>query len=538
MYSGRPQYATETSAARNDSQTIGAPQPRKPANFNSIEPRCEKCYHSEPLLRDTAFNLNKLKESLLSGPLAESFAQVSRQLLAKVTQVSYLVIERNCMLTPSKAHRENALHDQIPHVLAIHRVLDLVQEANELAKQVLQIAPSNASNVQKQSPLQANDIQTSLESMKRRFLTDTEDLQRQRRPSFDLNNSRELHDYSPRLPDPATLNGSPRRLSIAGTTNSEILPPIRSASPAHLTGDGYGGRLPSMKPPPTPARQLPSPPGRSHPSPPSYSMPSPASLYPQSVTSASCGPQSSALPNILHPISPTPSSTLGGPPTTALAAHTAALQHSVSVQKYALATLQSEHDKLLSTLRRSQTRARTLEEKAVASDLEINTLAEERVRLLTQVQELEQQVTEVGKSRDEFREAAVRGGKQYVEIVRMASRIEMLAGEERREWKRKMEENQAIIDALRKSQESQTPAAESADVIPEGQGTSDAGSGDDLRKEVQRLRSRCAEMESMLTKIRGQRARFGDAMTALNAAGERIFDTAATDTPSGTKLPP
>lgn len=240
------------------------------------------------------------------------------------------------------------------------------------------------------------------------------------------------------------------------------------------------------------------------------------------MVSTSVQPSHPSLPNILHPLSPTPSSSLGT--STAIQAHTAALQHEVSVKKYALQTLQGEHDKLLAALRRSQTRARALEEKQVASDLEINTLAEERVRLLTQVQELEQSIADVSKSRDEFRQAAVKGGAQYVKIVRMASRLEMMAGEERREWKRKLEENKATIDALQERQAAPghpDGTARGFETLPSG----DAGAEDELKKEVQRIRVRCAEMEAALKRIRTESQQFGEVFASLSAAGARISDS-------------
>jgi uncharacterized coiled-coil DUF342 family protein len=165
-----------------------------------------------------------------------------------------------------------------------------------------------------------------------------------------------------------------------------------------------------------------------------------------------------------------------------------------------------------------------LEEKQVASDLEINTLAEERVRLLTQVQELEQSIADTSKSRDEFRQAAVKGGAQYVKIVRMASQLEMMAAEERREWKRKLEENKATIDALR-----ERPAAPRG---PDGTAREfetlpgeEVSPEDELKKEVKRLRVRCAEMESALKNIRSESHRFGEAIEALRTAGIRISES-------------
>jgi uncharacterized coiled-coil DUF342 family protein len=187
-----------------------------------------------------------------------------------------------------------------------------------------------------------------------------------------------------------------------------------------------------------------------------------------------------------------------------------------------------------------------LEEKQVASDLEINTLAEERVRLLTQVQELEQSIADTSKSRDEFRQAAVKGGAQYVKIVRMASQLEMMAGEERREWKRKLEENEATIDALR-----ERPA------VPRGPdntarefetlSSEEASPEDEIMKEIQRLRVRCAEMESALKSIRSESHRFGEAIKTLSTAKIRISESvssvledppAAIETRATPPLPP
>jgi hypothetical protein len=403
-----------------------------------------------------------------------------------------------------------------------------------LAKRIVNSTPSQMQNVKKDSPLEVNDLlQSSLETMKRRFLADSQDvLKRQRRQSTDVNSGFEVPEYNTGsvIPESSALSGSPSRLSTAGVTNNDVLPPIRSQSPSHIVSDGYGSRLPSMKPPPTPGRQLPSPPGRSQPSPPSYSAPSPSSLFSSQyagtagVTSAASLTQTS-VPHILHPLSPTPSSTLG--PTTAIQAHTAALQHEVSVKKYALQTLQSEHDKLLAALRRSQTRARALEDKQVASDLEINNLAEERVRLLTQAQELEQSIADISKSRDEFRQAAVKGGAQYVKIVRMASQLEMMAGEERREWKRKLGEQKATIEALQALPQGSRPVGDFPELTA-GSSESGGGNAEDLRREIQHLRIRCVEMETTLRNIRSGSNRFRETVANLSDFGEKIFESVDT----------
>lgn len=96
----------------------------------------------------------------------------------------------------------------------------------------------------------------------------------------------------------------------------------------------------------------------------------------------------------------------------------------------------SEHDKLLSAFSSAQNRFSALERKHDVSDTEIITLTEEKLRLQAQVTELERDVEELVRSREELRQIAVHEGSQYVEIVKMASRLEEIAGEERKAWKR------------------------------------------------------------------------------------------------------
>lgn len=407
----------------------------------------------------------------------------------------------------------------------VHRIFELIQEANGLARHVLQTAPSYIRD-EKSNALndtrRADDVHASLEVMKRRFLNDQhDDVKRQRRDSVDVSYSHESQGYTPPIHE---LGNTDSRSGLSSLdVTAERLPPIRTHSPSQASPDDFNSRLPSMKPPPTPSRQLPSPPGRSHPSPPSYNIPSPSSLlYPQSLPSTNAAAQQQPLSTILHPLSPTPSSSLGTTtgPTTALQAHTAALQHEVSVKKYALQTLQSEHDKLLAALRRSQTRAHTLEEKQVNTDLEVNSLSEERVRLLTQISELEQTIAEISKTRDEFRQAAVKEGSQYVKIVRMASRLEMMAGDERKEWKRQMAESKTRIEAFEAKLQSGSSAQ------PEGSVEARAaydGSIEELKREVQRLRTRCLGFEGTLMEIRAEGQRFGEAVAKLGSAGGQIL---------------
>jgi chromosome segregation ATPase len=238
----------------------------------------------------------------------------------------------------------------------------------------------------------------------------------------------------------------------------------------------------------------------------------------------------------------------------ALQAHSAALQHEVSVQKIALSSLQNEHDKLLAAFSRSQTRASTLEKKHAVSDNEIITLSEEKLRLQAQVIELERDVEELGRSRDEFRQAAVAEGAQYVEIVKKASQLEEMAGEERKSWnklKAEMEKRIEELSTVNKGREQpipsqllqhaiddiDTPASSveaTTDVKIEplsetGPTSYPAGSQEsisDLKEEIRQLRRRCAEFESVLRAIRDDSHSMEGLVAALGQARTSILDQA------------
>ena len=335
-----------------------------------------------------------------------------------------------------------------------------------------------------------------------------------------------------------------RRASV--TTSklaNEELPTLRSQPdyyPPVPSVDGPIQKALGMDPPPAPNRQLSSPPGRSLPSPTSLSIPSPSiPSYGINTQSISLPPPSSlhtqSSSNYLPPITVTHS------PDSALRDHTAALQHEVSIQKIALSSLQGEHDKLLAAFSRSQTRASALEKKHAVSDSEIISLTEEKMRLQGQVIDLERDVEELGRSRDEFRQAAVQEGAQYVEIVQRATRLEEIAGEERKTWCKLREDMERTIATLKAGSSGEKEGMTGTDNVPlisrsdgmdmdipataevsvsemkteptanprpiaSSSTTSDPSvqqeSVEDLKAEIHRLQERCQHVESALQSIR------------------------------------
>lgn len=337
-----------------------------------------------------------------------------------------------------------------------------------------------------------------------------------------------------------------RRRSSIFANNEDIhsLRSPRGQHGEHSSLEAQPRRSSIMNPPPAPNRQLPSPPGRSLPSPTSINFPSPSSAsHGSSSNNLSLPPPTSSHQassnTYLPPIGSTHSPD-------ALQAHSAALQHEVSVQKIALASLQGEHNKLLAAFSRSQTRASALEKKHQVSDTEIISLTEEKLRLQSQVTDLEKDIEELARSRDEYRQAAVQGGAQYVEMIKKASRLEEMADEERKSWALLKTEMERRIESLgadsnptdashtkHRELDVNTPPSSiddhsnlKSEAGPEASSFSPNVLDGDLQEEIQRLRSRCAEAEDALRAIRDDSRNMGNIVEALGLAGKSIMERA------------
>jgi hypothetical protein len=399
----------------------------------------------------------------------------------------------------------------------------------------------------KKFPRRGQSIEDGLPTMmKRRITTDSD----------------AVHKDRIDIPEPlsdAKLYTRRRSIVTPMMSNEESL--LRSHEyhhPSQSSIDGPSGRGSIMNPPPAPNRQLPSPPGRSLPSPTSLNFPSPSAgpygnvAQPHNLPMPSNLQQSSSA-GYLPPIGAAHTAD-------AIQAHSAALQHEVSVQKIALSSLQREHDKLLAAFSRSQTRASALEKKHAVSDSEIISLSEEKMRLQTQVIELERDVEELSRTRDECRQAAVQEGAQYVEIVKKASKLEELAAEERKTWSKMKAEMEQTIEALRAGgspspsdvvlrtaanlpvphiiADVNTPASSvEAQSDFKIEPLTDTGptshpkeilleSNDELKEEIRRLRSRCAEVEYALRAVKDDSRKMEGIIEALGLAGRSILERA------------
>lgn len=314
-----------------------------------------------------------------------------------------------------------------------------------------------------------------------------------------------------------------------------------------------------MLPPQYPQQQPQMQPGRMLPSPSSLNFPS--------------APQPPAPPPLV--IGQASPSALQHPQTSPSvhAHHLQDLQHQVSVKTLTLQTLQREYDALLAKLERQRTKCITLEKKFEVSDVEINSLTEERERLQAQVAILEGQAEELTRGRDDARREMAESGRQYVRIVEMANRLQAQGADERKRWE---DERRELMDTVRAMElglpaheEDEEIGAEDAEAAIMGPTQRDAGLGDTrsrgpsgsregeaessverptaeseaphktgatpttrspnpipaLRAEVRRLRSRTQALEGVIRTMREENTSMQETLQSVTASGQRLQES-------------
>ncbi|ORY19871.1 hypothetical protein BCR34DRAFT_582076 [Clohesyomyces aquaticus] len=229
-------------------------------------------------------------------------------------------------------------------------------------------------------------------------------------------------------------------------------------------------------------------------------------------------PSSMGFPGVpnLPPISP-PASTIQS---SAQAAHLQDLQHQVSIKTLAFQTLQHEYDNLLQKLERQRTKCATLEKKFEVSDVEINSLTDEKEKLQSQVTTLEIQVEELQQGRDEARRQLVANGAQYMRIMEMANRLQTQSAEDKKRWAAERMDLEQRIRILEEAmvtgtdrpatQREQSSASDYMGSITMEHATgpsstaipSSAETVNVLRGEIGRLRSRTQTLERALQTMR------------------------------------
>jgi predicted nuclease with TOPRIM domain len=257
----------------------------------------------------------------------------------------------------------------------------------------------------------------------------------------------------------------------------------------------------------------------------STTLPSPSSLIFQNAP---------ILPGI------SPPSTTGQ--TSVQNTHLQDLQHQVSVKTLALQTLQHEYDSLVQKLERQRSKCATLEKKLEISDVEINSLTDEKERLNMQVATLEAQVEHLQNSRDEARHQLVANGAQYMRIMDMANKLQGQGAEDKKKWEAEKTELEQRIRLLEEAMVTGTAQAPStfespscaspgtSSVVHAHEPTTSSASQSEtinlLRAEVTRLRSRTQTLETALQTMRRESISIQTVARELAESSGRLEDVA------------
>ncbi|PGH16070.1 hypothetical protein AJ79_02050 [Helicocarpus griseus UAMH5409] len=225
--------------------------------------------------------------------------------------------------------------------------------------------------------------------------------------------------------------------------------------------------------------------------------------------------------------------------------HLKDLQHQISTKTLALQTLQREHDALLATFSRQQTRSATLDKKTKVAEQEIKTLTEEKIQLESQVEFLESQVDELNKGKEESHHQSAASNAQYMQIMAMSSRLQAQGAAdmkrwkaEKEEWEKEKQQLKGRIEELESqvagsgrdsnrtglggqeasvavTSEDQEPSLSDADILA-------STSLEVLKAEIMRLRKRCGDMETNLLELRDGAAQLDHVMQRFSSFSDRV----------------
>ncbi|RYN81949.1 hypothetical protein AA0117_g2350 [Alternaria alternata] len=220
------------------------------------------------------------------------------------------------------------------------------------------------------------------------------------------------------------------------------------------------------------------------------------------------------------------------------------LQHQVSVKTFEFQTLQREYDALLQNLERQKTKCATFEKKLEVSGIEINSLKEEKERLLAQILTVEGQIEELQQSRDEARRQLVANGAQYVRIMDMANRLQSQSAEAKKIWELEKARLEQRIRLLEEAMVAGTPKPTPTVVAEQQPGINSVPSSVDstdtmnttipsqteiinvLRSEISRLRSRTHTLESTVQNMRRESFSIQTVARKILDSGDKIGNIA------------
>ncbi|KAF2838011.1 hypothetical protein M501DRAFT_937094 [Patellaria atrata CBS 101060] len=219
---------------------------------------------------------------------------------------------------------------------------------------------------------------------------------------------------------------------------------------------------------------------------------------------------------------------LASPHASAHSVHLQDLQHQVSIKTLALQTLRSEYDSLLQKLERQRTKCATLEKKFEVTDVEINSLTDERERLQAQVISLEAQVEDLQKSRDEAKRQLVTNGAQYMKIVDMANQLQAKCADDRRKWAIEKEALDEKIRGLEDAMVAGVTGREPTTADDAQPSAPSSGAIRVLKVEIARLRAKNQMMDLALKTMKEECHTMQVTLQAVVNSGQKIQQAADT----------
>ncbi|KAF2488323.1 hypothetical protein BU16DRAFT_230923 [Lophium mytilinum] len=430
------------------------------------------------------------------GPTCTNVRSVVQKLASELIELDLKV--QYILRTHSRAPREPPESETIGTERSLHWALDLVQwNSLQLRDYAERLFHPNLD--QEILQRESTSSLTPYDVMKRTLHYPEVDDQAPASRSLPTSTS----DY-PRLPPPTNMTEDSRR-SLYGSEYSA------STHSPHAAATSYSRS--AFAPPQSPLQ--------SSQAIQTGMLPSPSSMN---------FPTSSILP----PISPPHSHAQNA----AQASHLQDLQHQVSIKTLAFQTLQREYDSLLQKLERQRTKCATLEKKFEVSDVEINSLTDEKEKMQSQLAGFEAQVEELQQSRDEARRQLVANGAQYMRIMEMASRLQAQGAEDRRRWEAEKAELEGRIKMLEEAMvvgterpgpgeavQSQPSSSSDVPMASLGQMPPSVSSAETvavLRAEIGRLRARTQSLETALQAMRDESVSIQTAAQTIVAAGGKM----------------
>lgn len=218
------------------------------------------------------------------------------------------------------------------------------------------------------------------------------------------------------------------------------------------------------------------------------------------------------------------------------------LQNQISTRTLAYQSLQREHQNLLSVFTRSQAQITALDQKFDASNTEIRNLHDGRAKLESYIVNLESQIKEIQKIRDDVQTQSITKGAQYMHIMAMSAKLQEQGISDVKKWKAEreqweLEKKDLIMQIQILETEKLMPVSQTEEndrlrsgnrhpyqgVIAKEVDYYDVSTSHRiLHQESELLREKCQKLQSALQALDRESIQFNEAFERLGGIGRRF----------------